>query len=64
MQVGGPENRPSVLALLVPLMFSLLTSTTPAQGAEAKEGFALLISTCLRETRNACLVTVCVFSVH
>lgn len=63
MQVGGPENRPSVFVLLVPLMFSLLTCTTPARGA-AKEGFAFLISTCLRETRNSCLITVCVFSVH
>lgn len=28
------------------------------------EGFAFLISTCLRETRNSHLVTMCAFSVH
>lgn len=63
--MGGPENHPSAFVLfLVLLVFRLLTSTTPAPGAEVKEGFSFFISTCLRETRNSRLVSLCVFTVH
>lgn len=57
-------DRPSVFALLLPLVFGPLNSAAAqARGAGVKEVFAFVISTCLRETRNSCLVLACVFSV-
>lgn len=65
IKVGGPENHPSAFVLfLVLLVFRLLTSTTPTRGAEVKEGFSFLISTCLRKTRISRLVSLCMFTVH